>query len=210
MGKKQHATQSFTQLVGKANQEALKPFIIEVMQSLGQQLARQQLAATGEVITSIAALKRVLISKGIMTEADFVEARFQEEDAAWGLTESTEAAQAGDFVRITFKAKSDKDEAFGPEDRLNIKRLVEDNTLQPEVAEGIVGMKKGETKEIAFQVSNKVLNEATKQLEDAVTGYVVSVRLDRVSLNPKKPELKAVEKEAAAEEAPASQEEANA
>jgi len=210
MGKKgQHATNSFAQLVGKANQEALKPFIIEVMQSLGQQLARQQLAATGEVITSIAALKRVLINKGIMTEQDFIEARFQEEDAAWGLTESSEAAAKGDFVRITFKAKADKDENYGPEDRLNVKRLVDDQTLQPEVADGIVGMKKGETKEISFSVTNKVLNEETKQLEDATTNYTVHVRVDRVSLNPKRPEAPKAVEAAPAEEA-ASQEEANA
>lgn len=194
-----------TAMVSAVQDERLKPYILQVVgqasQQMAQNLARQQLGAIGEVMSSIATLKEVLISKGVATEQEFVETRFNVEDKAWGLTASDDGAATGDFVRITYKAKGVADAEYGTEQRENVRRLGTDE-IQPEIRDGILGMKTGETKEIAFKVTNKMLDEATKQLIDQESHYLCQVSVDRVSKYPAAKEPEAAPKvEAPAQEA---------
>lgn len=174
--KQNHATQSFQQMVGKANQEALKPYIHEVSQhyaeNLANQIAQKMFAHLDNMQTRITAMEKVLQSKFGLTSADLREVVMDVEDEATGFVRVSRAAQRGDYLRITMSTKTTAETEFKREARREISNLGENDEQGPETKalnDALVGMVAGEQKDLE------------------VGGVTVRLVLDRVS------EAKAVE-----------------
>lgn len=192
MSKKQiHQTRSFDQLVGLANQNALKPFIVETVKEeierLGQKLAHQQLAAQGELVSRLAAIENILIAAKVTSQEALAEATLDVEDEAWGVSKTSEAAKAGDFVRITYSAKLEGAANFDAPERAKVSHLgMPPHEIVKSLADAIIGMKSGEEKTATLDISRKQVNPETRALEEVVTKYVAQVKVDRVSVYPAK------------------------
>lgn len=105
MAKDPRPTDSFANLVGKANRDALKPFIQqEVAQARGE-LARQQLSYFAPVVTRLTVLERILQEKFGYTREQLTEISWDVEDTALGLVKTDEPAAEGDHVRLTANFK---------------------------------------------------------------------------------------------------------
>lgn len=170
--------------------EAIKPFVIELVENLAnqshQQLARQQLGSFADILTTLSTIKSLLISKNIVTEDEITQTRMDIEDKSFGITRSDEGAANGDYVRLTYKARENTSELFGAEQRQNLSKLGQ-NALPPEVESAIVGMKAGEAKTVEFTVVNKMMNDETQTVEDVSTAYVMEFTVNRVSKYPTPP-----------------------
>ena len=83
-GGKPHQTRSFEQLVGKANQEALKPFIMQQLNFLGMQLRQSQIRDLASIQMRIMALEKFMIEKLGITEDDLAVKVAELEDEATG------------------------------------------------------------------------------------------------------------------------------
>lgn len=185
-----HPTQSFAQLVSQANRDALKPYIDEQVQIKSSQLARQHLSAISEIIAPMAALTRLLVKKGIVTNEELTEARFDTEDEAWNLKATTEGAAEGDYVRIQFQTREDKEGSeYGEEDHLSVRRLgnAQAQQLPTDWEAGMIGMKAGETREIPFTMDSQQLNPETKKLDAVTLKYIAKTTVRRVSQYPARP-----------------------
>lgn len=113
MGKKkgqQHATHSFTQLVSKANQEALKPYIHAVFGELANDLSKRVFTRLGIFQNRIEALETVLKEKLNMTQHEIDTALFDLEDRVTGFQEvdDSTASKKGDLLRLTMRIKNTK------------------------------------------------------------------------------------------------------
>lgn len=189
-----HPNQSFSQLVGEANREALKPFIqeqvINAARIIQANLARQQLESLAGVQTRIVALEKIVKEKLGYTDDQLAELILVVEDEATGHTENTEGARQGDLVRVRIAGRpvsSDpsKDQGFGPETKLSIHHLGNEPTqTNPDLEKGMLGMKKGETKEIEVDFPQK--DEQGNEKEPIK--YLFKVTVDRASTPPAKAE----------------------
>lgn len=172
-GGKPHQTRSFDQLVGKANQEALKPFIMQQLNFLGMQLRQQMIQDLSSVQMRIMALEKFAIEKLGITEDDLAVKVAELEDEATGHILSEEGAIAGDILRATINVKTESQEEFGPDQRMQIDRLAQEPfTVTEDFEKQLVGIKVGETREV--------------QMDEGKT--LVKVKADRVSTLKNKPE----------------------
>lgn len=177
MGKKAIQAPNWKQQLSLSPKETVtREFVQEIIEQaaaeIHQRVARQLLAAQGELLSSIGAAKEVLLSKGVVSESEYEQARFSVEDRAWGLTLKQTAAQVGDFVRTSFRSKGPSDSEFGSETRQNVPHLGDAN-LKEEVSSAIVGMTAGETKDVT------------------VGDHTLRILVSRVSSYPQKQEEKA-------------------
>jgi len=148
---KPRQTHSFEQLVGKANQEALKPFIMQQMNFLGMQLRQSTLRELSSIQMRIMALEKFAIEKLNITEDDIANKVAELEDEATGLVPSTEGAKEGDLVRATINVKAEGQEEFGPEQRMQIDKLsLEPFTVTEDFEKQLIGIKQGETRELTM------------------------------------------------------------
>jgi len=84
-GKKgQHAQHSFAQLVGKANQEALKPYIHQVFANLANDLSQRIFTKLGIFQNRIEAIEKVLEKRFKITENEILNELFDIEDKVTG------------------------------------------------------------------------------------------------------------------------------
>lgn len=150
-GQTRSGSNAFADKVGAANREALKPFIQQEVAVAQQKLAQQQLAAVGEILGQFAALKSLLIKKGVFSEKEISDAQFELEEAALGLIHSEEPVSSGDFLRVKYSVKAPKTGEFGPEQRTNVRDYGQNKEQFPkEFYESLEGMKEGESKEVEF------------------------------------------------------------
>ena len=172
-GGKPKANRSFEQLVGKANQEALKPFIMQQLNFLGMQLRQSMIRDLSSVQMRIMALEKFMIEKLGITEDDLAVKVAELEDEATGFVASSEGALEGDLLRATINVKTESQEEFGPEQRMQIERLAQEPyTVTEDFEKQLVGIKAGETREV--------------KMDEGKT--LVQVRADRVSTPKAKPE----------------------
>lgn len=174
---KPRATMSFEQLVGKANQEALKPFIMQQMNFLGMQLRQSFLRELGSIQMRIMALEKFAIEKLDITEDDIANKVAELEDEATGFVVSDTGAVAGDLLRATIKVKSEGQDDFGPEQRMQIDKLAQQPfTVTEDFENQLVGIAQGETREV--------------KMDEGKT--LVLVTADRVSTPKPQPKVEAV------------------
>lgn len=171
---KPRATASFEQLVGKANQEALKPFIMQQMNLMGMQLRQASLKELSSIQMRIMALEKFAIEKLGITEDDIANKVAELEDEATGFILTEEAAVAGDLLRATIQVKTEGQEEYGPEQRMQIEKLAQQPFTVTEGFEAqLVGIKTGETRDVTMD-EGKTL---------------VRVTADRISTLINKPEV---------------------
>lgn len=150
-----HATQSFEQLVGAANREALKPYIEQVVlhhvNNLSRQLGAQTFTHIGNVQTRIMALEKVIQSKFGLSEADIQNLVMDVEDEATGHKMVARPAQKGDCLRVTVSTKNKDEAEFTRTVRKEVLSLgAETPTFTKVVDDALEGMSAGESKEIAL------------------------------------------------------------
>lgn len=186
-GGKPHQTRSFEQLVGKANQEALKPFIMQQLNYLGMQLRQSQIRDLASIQMRIMALEKFMIEKLGITEDDLAVKVAELEDEATGLIQVTDrGAEAGDTLRATINVKTESQEDFGTDQRMQIDRLAQEPyTVTKDFEEQLLGLKDGETREV--------------QMDEGKT--LVKVKADRLSTPKVKPQPPAVAQEVVEEAA---------
>lgn len=156
---KPHQNRSFEQLVGKANQEALKPFIMQQMNFLGMQLRQAQLKELSSIQMRIMALEKFAIEKLNITEDDIANKVAELEDEATGLILSSEGAKEGDLLRATIQVKTEGQDEFGPEQRMQIDKLaLEPFTVTEDFEKQLVGIAQGETREVKMDEGKTLVN----------------------------------------------------
>lgn len=172
MGKKKsnskpHQSMSFEQLVGKANRDALKPYIHELFMSLGNDLSQRVFRQLANIQTRVMALEEILIGKFNVTEVEIQQKVAEIEDEATGYKAVTRPAEAGDLLRVSIETKAKGTEEFtAPVKRQITKLLNQPFSLTETIEKALVGVSTGETKEVTLEGD-----------------FLVRVTVDRVSEN---------------------------
>jgi hypothetical protein len=114
MGKKkgqsggQHAQNSFLELVSNANRNALKPYILEVVGNVGNDISRRVMGKVAILGNRIEALETVLKSKLDLTQVELDTSLYDLEDGVTGYRKVDRVAQEGDLLRLTMRVKNSK------------------------------------------------------------------------------------------------------
>jgi len=166
-GGKPHQSLSFEQLVAKANQERLKPYIHELFMSLGNDLSQRVFRQLANIQTRVMALEEILIGKFNVTEVEIQQKVAEIEDEATGYKSVTRPAEAGDLLRVSIETKAKGTEEFtAPVKRQITKLLNQPFSLTETIEKALVGVSAGETKEVTLEGD-----------------FLVRVTVDRVSEN---------------------------
>lgn len=166
-GGKPHQNLSFEQLVAKANQERLKPYIHELFMSLGNDLSQRVFRQLANIQTRVMALEEILIEKFNVSEVEIQQKVAQIEDEATGYSAVTRPAQAGDLLRVSIETKAKGTEEFtAPVKRQITKLLNKPFSLTETIETALVGVSAGESKEVTLEGD-----------------FLVRVTVDRVSEN---------------------------
>lgn len=176
--KPQHASLSFAQMVGKANQEALKPYIDAVMGQMADELSKRLFRQLGNIQTRIMAMEDILMNKFEVTEREIESAVATIEDDAWQYQLAERPAKEGDLLRVTIRTR-EPDKEFSKAVKRQITSLMSKpySMGSPTIEEAMVGMTAGETKEVS-------MNEGK---------YLVEILVERVSEKIPQPEAAKVE-----------------
>ena len=159
MNKSPKANQSFADLVGKTNRDALKPEIAkqvaEQMRDLGNQLNANMMQVMSSMQVRITGIERILMEKHNLSEEDIREGVAIIEDEAMGLeklAEVTGVVQVGDTLRAELSVRNPKVEEEWPKPyRQEFPKIGESpHQTTKEFETELMGMKVGETKEIVF------------------------------------------------------------
>ncbi len=171
MGKKrsagqpqQHATKSFTELVGEANRNALKPYIHEVFGHMANDLSRRVFRQQANIQTRIMAVEELLKSKLGVTQAEIEAVVANVEDQATGYVTATRPAKEGDLIRLSLRTKSKDQTEYSEVMRRQVTNLMNlgmDLNAQlslgsKEVEGALVGMSTGEVKVVTLEDDFKV------------------------------------------------------
>jgi hypothetical protein len=172
-------SKSFSDLVGKANQEALKPYIDQKVLEVQRNLAKMVLSTNAEVLKKILAVVKVLEEEKVIPVNRVVEKEFEIEEQAWGHTHSTETVKNGDFLRFDTRVKKKDSEEFEQAMKNTLRTFGENKEGYPEELLKVLGEMK------AGDVKNVKLNNP----QDEKESLDVEVKLVRVSTpNPTKEE----------------------
>ena len=156
--KKPTATKSFDQMISQSNRDALKPFIMQQMQLLGQQLNMNLLKSLEPVQLRIMVLEKILAEKLGISEDEIMKRVSDEEDAATGFAISSEPLKKGDTLRAELKVKRKGEKEFTPPSKDRISNVaVEPYTVSKEFEEGLLGMVVGDVKETKVDESEVIL-----------------------------------------------------
>lgn len=179
-GTKQHATQSFAELVGEANRNALKPYIHEVFGHLADSLSQRMFKQMANIQTRIMALETILTAKLNLTQEQLENAVMDVEDTATGYQTVNRPATPGDLLRISLRTRPKGQADWSDTQRRQVTNLM--NFGKPEggplslgsvqVEGALIGMSKGDSKLV-------VLEEE----------FQVELSIDRVSEKIAKPEV---------------------
>jgi hypothetical protein len=166
-GGKPHQSLSFEQLVAKANQERLKPYIHELFMQLGNDLSQRVFRQLANIQTRVMALEEILIEKFNVTEVEIQQKVAEIEDEATGYKAVTRPAEAGDLLRVSIETKAKGTEEFtAPVKRQITKLLNQPYSLTETIEKALVGVSTGEQKEVTLEGD-----------------FLVRVTVDRVSEN---------------------------
>lgn len=173
MGKKrksqsnsQHAQKPFAELVSEAVRNQALPAL---EQSLNK-LRYEQINAMKAIYTRVVAIEKVLMEKCGIKEEDLVEKFAQVEDESQGL-EQVDEVKKGDFVRLEVATKAKDQKEFQGSSRLVVQAVSEEGTtLGKELEPELLGMKRGEEKEVEFgedkkMVAKLVINRVSRPKE---------------------------------------------
>ena len=151
MGKKKtpKQNQSFQDLVSKANQNALKPFISEQIAHLGNELARQQRDTLESILTKLVVIEKIMMEKVGVSEADFVEKIAEVQDSLVQMEKVEDGIKEGDRVRCILSMKKKEMNDFGPESRKMIDNFGAGSVLG-DLEKDLFGTLPGEAKELPF------------------------------------------------------------
>jgi hypothetical protein len=163
MGKKktqQHASQSFGSMVSKAALTQLQPFIVQLVRSLGNDLAQEQQGTMQLIYTRLVALEKLLIEKNITTQEEHTNRVADVEDQRDNLQPATEV-EKGDMVRLVLRTKTNDQPEFQGSNKLKLVNAGTGSTLGTDIESSILGMKTGEVKEIKFGQQKELTAEIT-------------------------------------------------
>lgn len=162
--KKAHPTQSFEQLVGAANREALKPYINELFDNMADELSKRVFRQQANIQTRMMAIEKILQDKFSISETDIYSAVADIEDEATGYQTASRPAAPGDLLRITIETKKETDQDWSGFQRRQVTNLMNKGmdptamlSLGPPIVEGaLVGLSAGESKELTLEKNFKV------------------------------------------------------
>lgn len=182
-----HQERSFQELVGQANRDALKPFILECVNELEpilrQEFSRLLIESLAPVQTRLMVLEKLAMEKWGVTEETLALRLLDVEDEATGHVMTLDPAEAGDLLRVTATLRVEGQEKWSKPMNLIIRRLAKPQLnpetgqlsfqTYPELEQALVGAKVGETRETPVEIVN---GEVTVK-------YNFKVTVDRVSRN---------------------------
>ena len=183
MGKKKqvHATQSFSSMVGKANQEALKPYVEALVGHMADDLSKRLFRRQADVQVRLMAIESILMAKLGITEAEINTAVADTEDKATGYKEAFDrGAKAGDLLRISIRTKKPKEDTWTAPQLRQVTNLMNDG-MPPEapfslgakeLEEALVGAATNDVREVVLhdftfemtinRISKRINTEASK------------------------------------------------
>lgn len=195
MGKKkggaQHAQNSFAQLVGKANQEALKPYILQVIGEVGNDISRRVMSKMAILQNRIEALETILKERLDLTQVELDNSLFDLEDRVTGYIKVDRPAQEGDLLRLTMRTRKVDSEEFGKPQKREFSNLG-----KPPYALGVEFVEKAL---IGAEIGKPVVVPFDKELQEATKTQELEFTIDRVSELIAKPEPKKEEPKNATE-----------
>ncbi len=157
----QHQQKTFLKLVEEASIHKVKPYIQENFQQMGFQLQKEQNVGLSAMARRLVVTEQILCDKLGFTMDELSDRVFDMEDKDSGYFKVDEIKQ-GDLARITVSTKAEGQEEFKGESKLEITDVGNAPfSLGPEVEPQLIGMKTGETKEVAFGKDKKMLAKIT-------------------------------------------------
>lgn len=142
---------NFQQLVAEAATQTVKPFIQQQMQMLGHQLQQEQQSTMRALYVRATTLESIIQEKFEISDSQLAELVADTEDKGSGLLKVEGEAEEGDTLRITVSTKAKDQEEFQGTSKLLIDNLgKEPFTIGPELEPHLVGMLKGDVKEVPF------------------------------------------------------------
>lgn len=166
MGKKrskvqQHQEQSFGNLVSKAALAQLGPYIAKMVSQLGSELAAQQASTIEKIFIRLVSIEKLLVEKNIVTQEEMINKVADVEDEQARLIPA-DTVSLGDTVRLDMRLKQPGDEAYKNEkSKFTVENVGTGATFGPDVETAIVGMKKGDVKEVMAGEKKDVTVEIT-------------------------------------------------
>lgn len=157
-GGKQHQTHSFEQLVANATLGKFSGYIDQQIQGLAQALVQRQAQSLGNLVTRLVALEELMMEKfSDVTKATLADRVSNIEDASEGLQNVTDGGVLeGDRVRLELKTRTADQTEYQGSSRLLVDNAGSGNTLGKEIEAALIGMKAGDSKDIAFGVDNSL------------------------------------------------------
>ena len=143
-------TKTFTDLVGKSNQEQLKPYINQQVQAMGAQLAAQQRDTLEMILTRLTVMEKFVMEKLNITEDQIANRTADVQDELYGLTKVEDEVKVGDRVRCSISVQVAGADEFGAPAKQMIDNVGSGSTYGKEVEDEIIGIKLGESKEFSF------------------------------------------------------------
>lgn len=162
MGKKKgnsqpHASQSFQELLAQATLQKFAPYIQQQINYAAQGILQRQAQASANIFTRLIATEEVLMElvPGLTKERLATQVA-SVQDRNEGLEESLESVQIGDRVRVEIKTKTADQTEYQGTSRMLIDNIGSGATLGKELEDNIIGMAKGETREVLFGKDNSL------------------------------------------------------
>lgn len=178
-----HPTRSFDQMVSDESLKRYQGYIDESIRQGEAKLAKSQLESSAMILKRLIALESLLADKVGITSADIVNKVMEIEDAALGYEGAGPDAsvQAGNALRIQYQSKLSTEENFSPVKKLNLYRVnTEPFEINKDLESQIIGMKKGETKQIDINVP-VVGKEELMTVNFQITVDRISLKLEPVA-----------------------------
>lgn len=168
MGKKKSGNraqqqQNFQQLLADQTLRKFKPYIDEMIQTNIKGVAEAISARQSELVSTafdrIRILEQILMEKYEDVNPENLANRVAElEDQKYGLVEVQEV-NAGDVVRVSVRAKEEGKEYLAESSKLMVRKVGSGETLGAILEDALLGMKKGEVKEVTYGDTQKMVAE---------------------------------------------------
>lgn len=171
MGKKKssgqsqaHLQQSVGSLVSKAALSQMGPQIEQMVrhyvQNLGNQLAVQQASTLETLFARVVVLESIIMEKLGYSSDDLTNKVATLEDEKEGL-QSADTVETNDVVRLEISTKKKEQTEYQGTSRMKVYNTGAGQNLGLELEGALIGMKAGETKEVAFAEEGKMIAKLT-------------------------------------------------
>lgn len=156
-----HPQRSFSQIVTELSLQKTSGYIDAQIETLGQRLLIQQQRELAPILMRLVTLENIVSEKLGISKNELADRVAAVQDEAEGFVAVSDAANAGDRVRLEIKTKTADQTEFQGASRMLIDNIGSGRVIGQELEGAVVGMKTGEVKTIEFGNEKAMIAEIT-------------------------------------------------